>query len=53
MTLKVCPGSPAKVVIIREINSSKAAWVVLDRYVHNLLFNHSWHAILAEHLSVQ
>ncbi|KAF7039185.1 hypothetical protein CFC21_049231, partial [Triticum aestivum] len=32
VTLKVCPGSPAKVVIIHEINSSKAAWVVLDRH---------------------
>ncbi|XP_047053813.1 probable serine/threonine-protein kinase PBL23 [Lolium rigidum] len=32
VTLKVCPGSPAKVVIIHEVNSSKAAWVVLDRH---------------------
>ncbi|XP_062207670.1 probable serine/threonine-protein kinase PBL18 [Phragmites australis] len=32
MTLKVSPGSPAKVVIIEEVNSSKAAWVVLDRH---------------------
>lgn len=32
VTLKVSPGSPAKVVIIHEVNSSKAAWVVLDRH---------------------
>uniref|UniRef100_A0ACD5WMI3 Uncharacterized protein n=1 Tax=Avena sativa TaxID=4498 RepID=A0ACD5WMI3_AVESA len=32
VTLKVSPGSPAKVVIIQEANSSKAAWVVLDRH---------------------
>ncbi|KAJ1286516.1 hypothetical protein BS78_03G358300 [Paspalum vaginatum] len=32
VTLKVSPGSPAKVVIIHEVNSSNAAWVVLDRH---------------------
>ncbi|PNT73317.1 inactive protein kinase SELMODRAFT_444075 isoform X1 [Brachypodium distachyon] len=32
VTLKVSPGSPAKVVIIHEVNSSQAAWVVLDRH---------------------
>ncbi|KAF0920686.1 hypothetical protein E2562_036189 [Oryza meyeriana var. granulata] len=32
VTLKVSPGSPAKFVIIHEVNSSKAAWVVLDRH---------------------
>ncbi|CAM0883936.1 unnamed protein product [Alopecurus aequalis] len=32
VTLKVSPGSPAKAVIIHEVNSSKAAWVVLDRH---------------------
>uniref|UniRef100_A0A0E0JRU5 non-specific serine/threonine protein kinase n=1 Tax=Oryza punctata TaxID=4537 RepID=A0A0E0JRU5_ORYPU len=32
VTLKVSPGSPAKFIIIHEVNSSKAAWVVLDRH---------------------
>ncbi|BAD81687.1 putative dual-specific kinase DSK1 [Oryza sativa Japonica Group] len=32
VTLKVSPGSPAKFVIINEVKSSKAAWVVLDRH---------------------
>ncbi|XP_062227609.1 inactive protein kinase SELMODRAFT_444075-like [Phragmites australis] len=32
VSLKVYPGSPAKVIIVQEVNSSKAAWVVLDRH---------------------
>uniref|UniRef100_A0A0D9V8M1 Uncharacterized protein n=1 Tax=Leersia perrieri TaxID=77586 RepID=A0A0D9V8M1_9ORYZ len=32
VALKVSPGSPAKAVIIHEVNSSGAAWVVLDRH---------------------
>ncbi|KAK3162648.1 hypothetical protein QOZ80_1BG0091970 [Eleusine coracana subsp. coracana] len=32
VTLKISPGSPAKAVIIQEVNSSKAAWVVIDRH---------------------
>jgi len=40
VTLKVTPGAPAKIVIIHEVNSSKAAWVVLDRFVHHFLYKH-------------
>ncbi|TVU36288.1 hypothetical protein EJB05_18218, partial [Eragrostis curvula] len=32
VTLKIAPGSPAKVVVIQEVNPSRAAWVVIDRH---------------------
>lgn len=32
LTLKVSLGAPAKLVIIHEVNSSNAEWVVLDRH---------------------
>ncbi|KAL6840217.1 hypothetical protein ACP4OV_030027 [Aristida adscensionis] len=32
VTLKISPGSPPKAIIIQEVNSSKAAWVVVDRH---------------------
>ncbi|CAL4946301.1 unnamed protein product [Urochloa decumbens] len=58
VTLKVTPGAPAKVVIIHEVNSSKAAWVVLDRHFRRDFRNLEKHiackvAAFQDHLQVQ
>lgn len=58
MTLKVSPGSPSKVVIIHEVNSSKAAWVVLDRHFRRDFKHFEKHiackvAVFQDNLTVQ
>ncbi|CAO2167263.1 unnamed protein product [Urochloa humidicola] len=58
VTLKVTPGTPAKVVIIHEVNSSKASWVVLDRHFRRDFRNLEKHiackvAAFQDHLQVQ
>ncbi|PAN27232.1 hypothetical protein PAHAL_5G068200 [Panicum hallii] len=58
VTLKVTPGAPAKIVIIHEVNSSKAAWVVLDRHFRRDFRHLEKHivckvAAFQDHLQVQ
>nr|CAB3479030.1 unnamed protein product [Digitaria exilis] len=58
VTLKITPGTPAKVVIIHEVNSSKAAWVVLDRHFRRDFRHLEKHiackvAAFQDHLQVQ